>query len=106
MSSELYNLLLSALSVTSSTDSAALSLKAIRAAISLPNIFDLQDLASLPAIQQLQKEKNPGYDFLEIYLTETIDSYRTFTASHPTWLEDNSTSPTTTTQPLNPRING
>ena len=91
--SELYSLLLAALSVASTSDTTALSMKAIRAAIALPNNFDLHDLTSLPPIQQFQKEKNPAYDFLEIYLTGNLDSYRTFNKSQPTWLADNRTSP-------------
>src|SRR5271170_1741871 len=102
--SELYSLLLAALSVASSSDTTALSMKAIGVAISLPNVFDLQDLVSLPAIQQFQKEKNPAYDFLEIYLTGNLDSYRTFTKSHPSWLADNRTpTPHPSVKANNPR---
>ena len=91
--SELYNLLLSALSVASSSDAAGLVMKAIRAAISLPQIFDFQQLVSLPSIQQFRKDKNAAYDFLQIFLTGDLESYRTFTKSHPTWLTDNCTLP-------------
>jgi hypothetical protein len=70
-------------------------MKAIRTAISLPQIFDLQELASLPAVQQFQKDKNPAYDFLQIFLAGDLESYRTFIKSHPTWLSDNRILPLT-----------
>jgi translation initiation factor 3 subunit M len=81
--------LLAALSVAPSSDAAGLAIKTIRTAISLPQIFDLQDLAALPIIQQFQKEKNPAYDFLQIFLKGDLETYRTFVKSHPTWLSDN-----------------
>ena len=93
-SSELYNQLLSALSVTSSSDATGLVMKAIRTSISLPQIFDFQKLISLPSVQQFQNDKNPAYDFLQIYLTGDLQSYRAFIKSHPTWLRDNRTYPT------------
>ena len=88
-SSELYNLLLSALSVASPSEANGLVMKAIRAAISLPQVFDFQQLVSLPSVQQFQKDKNPAYDFLQIFLTGNLESYRTFIKSHPSWLADN-----------------
>jgi hypothetical protein len=64
-------------------------MKAIRAAISLPQIFDFQQLVALPSIQQSQKDKNPLYDFLQIFITGNLELYRTFTKSNPSWLADN-----------------
>jgi translation initiation factor 3 subunit M len=86
--------LLSALSVAPSSEASALAIKTLRAAISIPNIFDFQELASLPCVQQFQKEKDPAYDFLQVFLTGNLETYRTFTKSHPSWLADNRTSPT------------
>jgi translation initiation factor 3 subunit M len=64
-------------------------MKAIRTAVSLPNIFDLQALVSLPSLEQFQKENNPAYDFLQIFLKGDLGSYRAFNQSHPTWMADN-----------------
>ena len=64
-------------------------MKAIRTAISLPQIFDFQQLISLPSVQQFKTDENPTYDFLQIFLTGNLDSYRTFIKSHPSWLADN-----------------
>jgi translation initiation factor 3 subunit M len=89
--SQLYSLLLSALSVVPSSETNALAIKTVRAAISIPNIYDFQQLASLPCIQQFQNEKNPAYDFVQVFLTGDLETYRTFTESHPTWLADNRT---------------
>jgi translation initiation factor 3 subunit M len=88
-SSQLYTLLLSALSVAPSSEATALTIKTLRAAISIPNIFDFQELASLSCVQQFQKEKNPAYDFLQVFLTGDLETYRTFIKSHPSWLSDN-----------------
>jgi len=68
-------------------------MKTLQTAVSVPNIFDLQDLASLPCIQQLQKEKNPAYEFIQLFLTGDLEAYRTFVKTHPTWLADNRTFP-------------
>jgi translation initiation factor 3 subunit M len=68
-------------------------IKALQTAVSIPSIFDLQDLASLACIQHLQNEKDPAYDFLQFFLTGDLEAYRTFTKSHPTWLADNRISP-------------
>ena len=88
-SSELYNLLLAALSVASPPDADGLTMKTIRAAISLPQIFDLQELVSLPPVQQFQKDNTTAHEFLQLFLTGDFEAYRTFTKSHPTWLVDN-----------------
>lgn len=90
-SSELYNLLLVALSVASPSEANGLVMKAIRTGISLPQIFDLQQLISLSSVQQLQKENNPAYDLLQIFLAGDLETYRTFIKSHPSWLADNRT---------------
>jgi hypothetical protein len=87
--SELYKLLLAALSVASPSDSNALIIKTIQAAISLPQIYDLEELASLPPVRQFQADKNPAYDFLQVFLTGDLETYRTFVKSHPSWLADN-----------------
>lgn len=87
--SELYNLLLSALSVAPSSEATGLATNAIRTAISLPQVFDLRDLVVLPIIQQFQREKNPAYDFIQIFLKGDLEKYRAFVKSHPTWLSDN-----------------
>jgi hypothetical protein len=86
---ELNSYLLSALSIASPSEAPSLAKKAIRAAVSLPHIFDLQALVSLPPIQQFQKDNDPVYEFLMVYVTGDLGSYRAFNKSHPTWLADN-----------------
>ena len=90
---ELYHLLVSALGVAAKEDSKALVLKTIRVAVELSQVFDFQKLASAPAVEQLAKDKDPAYDFLQILLTGTLESYRAFIASHPTFLADNRIAP-------------
>jgi hypothetical protein len=90
---ELYHLLVGALGVAAPEDSKALVLKTIRVAVDLPQVFDFQKLASTPAAEQLAKEKDPAYEFLQILLTGTLESYRAFVTSHPTFLADNRTTP-------------
>ena len=87
--SGLYKLLLTALSVAPSSESSALAIKTIQAAISLPQIYDLEELASLPTVKQFQTDKNPAYEFLQVFLTGDLETYRTFIKSHPSWLADN-----------------
>jgi hypothetical protein len=89
----LYSLLVAALGVAAPKDSKALVLKTIRVAVDLPQVYDFQKLASTPAVEQLAKEKDPAYDFLQILLTGTLESYRSFITSHPTFLADNRTTP-------------
>src|SRR5579871_1985454 len=89
--SELYSLLISALSVAPAAEANALVIKALRAAVSIPTIFDLQNLASLPCIQQLENEKDPAFEFLQLFISGDLETYRTFTRNHPTWLADNRT---------------
>jgi translation initiation factor 3 subunit M len=69
----------------------SLTLKAIRAAISIPSIFDFYGLASLPCIKQFQAEKNPAYDFIQIFIQGDLASYRAFVKNHSTWLSENGT---------------
>src|SRR6202020_1885796 len=68
-SSELYNLLISAISVLPASETNSLIIKAIAAAIAIPNVFNVQALLSLPAMAQLRADKNPAYDFLQVFLT-------------------------------------
>jgi len=86
--SELYNILLSALSVTSSPDKALIT-KAIQVGVSLPQLFDFQELVSLPCVQQLQKDQDPAYEFLQLLLTGDLETYRNFIKSHPSFCADN-----------------
>jgi translation initiation factor 3 subunit M len=91
-SSELYNLLISAISVLPASETNSLIIKAIAAAIAIPNVFNVQALLSLPAMARLQADKNPAYDFLQVFLTGDLETYRTFVKSNPSFLADNRTS--------------
>ena len=85
----MYGLLIEASKVAPPADSRALVLKTIRVAVESPQVFDFEKLASLPAVEQLAKDKDPVYDFLQIFLVGDLESYRAFTVSHPTFLADN-----------------
>jgi hypothetical protein len=75
------------------TESRALVLKTIRVGVHLPQVFYFEKLASLPAVEQLAKDKDLAHDFLQILLTGNLESYRAFTTSHPTFLTENRTLP-------------
>jgi len=87
--SELYNLLISAISVLPASETTSLIIKAIAAAIAIPNVFNVQALLSLPAMAQLQADKNPAYDFLQVFLTGDLENYRAFVKLRPSFLADN-----------------
>ena len=86
---ELYNLLQCALSVAPLSEVNPLIMKIIRAGIDIPYIFDFSKLVALHAFQQFQKDNETAYEFLQIYLTGNLETYRMFIKSHPTWLADN-----------------
>jgi translation initiation factor 3 subunit M len=92
-SSELYNLLISAISVLPVSETNSLIIKAIAAAIAIPNVFNVQALLSLPAMAQLRADKNPAYDFLQVFLTGDLENYRAFVKLRPSFLADNRTVP-------------
>jgi len=73
-----------------------LSIKAITFALLDASTFDFSDLTSLDSIQALRKSTPAVFDLLEIFSTETLEDFQTFSNDHhPDFFSSSSTSSST-----------
>ena len=87
-----YSYLLRALRTIPSSDSEtpnarALSIRALKSALSDPSHFDFQDLTALDSIQALRKSDTDFFELLEIFNAEQLDEYNDFREEHNGWIE-------------------
>ena len=76
---------------TSSDDSRALAVRALKAGLSHPSHFDFQDLTALDPVQALrQSNESALFELLEIFTADSLDEYEEFVSSHSGWLESQS----------------
>ena len=66
----------------------ALSIRALKSALSHPAHFDFQDLTALDSIQALRKSDPVFFELLEIFNAELLDEYDEFKGEHEGWLEE------------------
>jgi translation initiation factor 3 subunit M len=71
-----------------SAEARALSVKALKSALSNPSHFDFQDLTALDSIQSLRKSDPVFFELLEIFNAELLDDYNDFKDEHDGWVED------------------
>lgn len=61
-------------------DASDLARQAILRAVAIDNFFAFEDLLQYPAIQKLKGQ--PEYDLLQVFLSGTLSTYKTFASSH------------------------
>lgn len=66
----------------------ALSVRALKSALSHPTHFDFQDLTAVDAIQALRKSDPTYFELLEIFNAELLDDFDDFKDEHDSWLEE------------------
>ena len=72
----------------SDAEATALSLRALKSALTHPSHFDFQDLTALDSVQGLRRSHPVHFDLLEIFSTEGLDEFNDFKDEHDGWLEE------------------
>lgn len=71
-----------------SEDSRALSIRALKSALSDPSHFNFQDLAVVDAVQALRKSDPTYFELLEVFNADLLDDLNDFKDEHDDWLEE------------------
>jgi len=71
---------------SSSPEARALSLRALKVALTHPSHFDFQDLTELDSIQALRRSDPIYFELLELFTSETLDDFNDFKEQHSGWL--------------------
>jgi translation initiation factor 3 subunit M len=69
------------------SDAHALSVRALKSALSDPEHFDFQDLTALDCVQALRKSEPVLFELLEIFSAEQLDEYNDFGEEHDGFVE-------------------
>ncbi|RPB26128.1 PCI-domain-containing protein [Terfezia boudieri ATCC MYA-4762] len=91
---QFYNSLLSTLHQFSTAEASSpaartVAVRLVKAAISLPNRLDFDDLIALDSVQALAKSDPELFNLLEVFAGGDLEDYEEFNDINENWLEDN-----------------